>query len=126
MNANGNNDFSVSSSPVKEKQSQLATTPGFLASRVSGESPKGNHNNKSSGLPIGYEASSFRHAAELCPSGDEVGAPSFDRIQSMQQVGPSLSATAPNVPHGRPEVSETQNSNNATQILCKVCGDKAR
>jgi len=81
---------------------------------------------------LGYVQSDiFAPSSDLFPMRDDAGSIPFANV-STEQSSLDSQQLANNIPGligigtlGRPELNATQCPNNGTQILCKVCGDKA-
>lgn len=104
----------------------VGATPNYMSTNANKRRPSSQAVNKPSsnyGL-----LSSFDSNPELC-SKDDSGGGTFGRmsiqpVAELQQVVGGTSTTSNNQSEA---VNITQNGvNNGTQILCKVCGDKAR
>lgn len=125
------NTFLMDSTPDRSKQVGVTASYMSQAGKRRQHSPQTGNKPTSAG-GYGSSQSAFNSSSDLCTRDGEAGTP-FSRppIQpgsDMQQVATNLPPGLGGGPVGRPEVGAhgAAGPMSGTQILCKVCGDKAR
>lgn len=128
MHGDRANDLLMESTPLAVQSKQVGVTTSFLPGIQ--KHPQRLTNNNKTPNPVTYINNVNNEACHRIDSigGASVGPAFAPRIPvqpvvEMQQVAASLT----NVSGNRPEAnSNVAGPNGGSQILCKVCGDKAR